>query len=103
MSDCELDEKISELQVSSDPPKRGRGRPKKEKPPKEPKVRIKLTEEERLSRKRQCNAQYGYRRKKVAEFLLVMLRNGKLAPVDRESKTALVEFAKSHDIDIPFS
>ena len=99
MSDCELDEKISELQVSSDPPKRGRGRPKKEKPPKA--KREPLTEEQKAENNKRANLSYMYRRTKFGLHLVTMLKNGRLQTPDKIAEAELLEWAEKYDIKIP--
>ena len=75
MSDCELDEKISELQISSEPQKRGRGRPKKEKPPKV--KREPLTEEQKAENYRKSQQAYNRRRVNLGSHLVTMVKSGK--------------------------
>jgi hypothetical protein len=99
MSDCELHEKISELQVSSDPPKRGRGRPKKEKPPKV--KREPLTEEERKERISKCKLEYNKRRRKFGESVVSLLNSCMLAPVSEEASRELRLRAERQDIQLP--
>ncbi len=100
MSDHELDEKFSELQVSSEPPKRGRGRPKKEKPlkvKKEP-----LTEEQKAENYRKSQQAYNRRRVNLGSHLVTMVKCGSLIPANEDSMNELKEWAEKFSIKFSF-